>query len=654
MTAQLNSTRVQAPDFRLPVTDAPGNRTYDGTSIKLTRGVFDVAEEKVSILRPKITLSVGTWNVRTIMDDYAVKLLVRELSRYRCDIVGIAETHRLGTEEMEEDGYKVVTSGNEAGDHRRGVVLVLSKTAQKALIGYNPISERIIMARFQAFIGELIVIQVYAPTADSSDKDINEFYDVLQMTMATLPSKACVVLMGDFNAKVGDSECAANSVIGKFGYGNSNARGEQLLNFCGINDLVIANTLFKQGKESRSWTWESPDGRTHNQIDYVMVSRKWRSSIMNARAYPSADVGSDHQLVIANLKLKLKRQLVQKPIRRFDVSKLKNPQTNTQYEITVGGRFAALLETDIEEEGVDKTWTAIKEVFNSSSADILGTVRHHKTREWLTDKTRQMSDERRILKPKKRDSAENTRHYNYLSREIRKCGRADKEEYLNEICRKVEEANVQNKSRAVYQSVRHITNKKESRVRAIKTTDGVTITDPKGVKDRWKEHFDQLYNVKVTADPSVLQDLPTISHSDDTPKLQRVEVEAAIQKMKDGKSPGVDNVTADEMKAAGSMGVNMMFKLCERVWEREEIPEDWSKAVIVPIYKKKDKTVCDNYRGISLLCHAEKLFASIILQRIRNRTEEILTESQAGFRRGRSTIDQLFTLRLLMEKYSEF
>ena len=180
---------------------------------------------------------------------------------------------------MEEDGYKVVTSGNEAGDHRRGVALVLSKTAQKALIGYNPISERIIMARFQAFIGELIVIQVYAPTADSSDKDINEFYDVLQMTMATLPSKACVVLMGDFNAKVGDSECAANSVIGKFGYGNSNARGEQLLNFCGINDLVIANTLFKQGKESRSWTWESPDGRTHNQIDQKTTSRSAGSGV---------------------------------------------------------------------------------------------------------------------------------------------------------------------------------------------------------------------------------------------------------------------------------------------------------------------------------------------------------------------------------------
>ena len=71
--------------------------------------------------------------------------------------------------------------------------------------------------------------------------------------------------------------------------------------------------------------------------------------------------------------------------------------------------------------------------------------------------------------------------------------------------------------------------------------------------------------------------------------------------MKDGKSPGMDNITVDEMKAASSVGVEILFKLSEKVWENEEIPEEWSKAVIVPIFKKKDKSLCGNYRGISLL-----------------------------------------------------
>ena len=147
------------------------------------------------------------------------------------------------------------------------------------------------MAKFRSFIGELIGIQVYATAADSSDREINEFYILLQMTMVTLPFSAYIWLMGDFNAKVGASNCLATDVLGMFGFGSSNAGGEQLLSFCGINNLVIANTLFKQSGKNRSWTWESPDGRAHNQIDYVMVSRRWRSSIMNARIYLSADVG---------------------------------------------------------------------------------------------------------------------------------------------------------------------------------------------------------------------------------------------------------------------------------------------------------------------------------------------------------------------------
>ena len=80
---------------------------------------------------------------------------------------------------------------------------------------------------------------------------------------------------------------------------------------------------------------------------------------------------------------------------------------------------------------------------------------------------------------------------------------------------------------------------------------------------------------------------------------------------------------------------------------REEMPQEWLRSVIILVFKRKEKTICDNYRGISLLCNEvklfEKLFTSLLLQHIRKRTEEILSESQAVFRRGRSTIDQLFT-----------
>jgi len=143
------------------------------------------------------------------MNDYAVKLLVHELSKFRCDIVGIVDPHRLGVEEMEEVEFKILASGREEGERRSGLALVLSQVAQRALVGYNPISDRIIMATFQSFTGELIIIQVLAPTANAEDKVVTDFYDMRQSSLNTIPYKTCVVLKGDFNAQIGDAESAA-------------------------------------------------------------------------------------------------------------------------------------------------------------------------------------------------------------------------------------------------------------------------------------------------------------------------------------------------------------------------------------------------------------------------------------------------------------
>jgi len=93
-----------------------------------------------------------------------------------------------------------------------------------------------------------------------------------------------------------------------------------------------------------------------------------------------------------------------------------------------------------------------------------------------------------------------------------------------------------------------------------------------------------------------------------------------------------------------------MYDLCRKIWEEE----GWKQSVIVPVFKKKDRLCCDNYRGISLLPHCEKLLATIILERIKRKNDEALSEAQAGSRCGRSMIDQLFTLRRMSELYTEF
>ena len=96
------------------------------------------------------------------------------------------------------------------------------------------------------------------------------------------------------------------AVTGKFGRGAQNEAGQRLIEFCQENALVIANTLFQQHKR-RLYTWTSSDGQHRNQIDYILCSQRWRSSIQSAKTRPGADGGSDHELLIAKFRLKLKK-----------------------------------------------------------------------------------------------------------------------------------------------------------------------------------------------------------------------------------------------------------------------------------------------------------------------------------------------------------
>ena len=105
-------------------------------------------------------------------------------------------------------------------------------------------------------------------------------------------------MVGDWNAKVGSQEIPG--AMGKRGLGIQNEAGQRLIEFCKANALVIVNTLFQQHKR-RLYTWTSPDGQYWNQVDYILCSQIWRSSIR------SADCGSDHELLIAKFRLKLKK-----------------------------------------------------------------------------------------------------------------------------------------------------------------------------------------------------------------------------------------------------------------------------------------------------------------------------------------------------------
>ena len=193
-------------------------------------------------LKPaKNTLTVRTWNVQTLWAAGKLEPLRNEMKRFKYDIIGVSEVRWTGKGETPNGDF--IWSGEE-NTHTRGVGLLLGTQARKALIGYNPISSRIITARFDAAPFKLTVIHVYAPTSLSSEEDIAAFYSDIDEALSKTDKKDIIILTGDWNAKIGNDNRDWKPVMGRYGYGDRNERGERLLEFATVHNLYVCNSRF--------------------------------------------------------------------------------------------------------------------------------------------------------------------------------------------------------------------------------------------------------------------------------------------------------------------------------------------------------------------------------------------------------------------------
>ena len=160
-----------------------------------------------------------------------------------------------------------------------------------------------ISVHFQGKPFNMTVIQAYAPTRNAEDAEVEWFYEDLQDFLELTRKKDIFFSISDWKAEVGSQETPG--VTDKFGLVIRSEAGQRLIEFCQENALVIANTLFQQHRR-RLYIWTSPDGQHRNQIDFILCSQRWRSSIQSAKTRPNANCCSDHELLIAKYRLKLK------------------------------------------------------------------------------------------------------------------------------------------------------------------------------------------------------------------------------------------------------------------------------------------------------------------------------------------------------------
>ncbi|XP_023224327.1 craniofacial development protein 2-like [Centruroides sculpturatus] len=341
----------------------------------------------------KESLRVGCWNVRSLYQTGKLANVIREMKILGISILGISEVRWTGRGDIKtEEGFRFIYSGGK--EHERGVGFIIDRKTSCKIDGYWQISDRVIALRIKMKPRDMLIIQTYLPTTDHTDEEVEEVYQQINQCIQGKDNRDILLIMGDMNAKVGRGR--EGIVIGPWGLGERNDRGERLIDFCREKGLTVMNTWFKH-HERRLYTWKAPGSRgieVRNQIDFILINHRYRNTITNIKTYPGADCGSDHNLLLSVIRVKLKHIKRNRNDKRLRIDDLKINNIREKYESMTNNRLQNLnLEGNVEE-----LWENMKGEIKESAYQVLGEERRKARRPWITKEVLEKMDERRRWK----------------------------------------------------------------------------------------------------------------------------------------------------------------------------------------------------------------------------------------------------------------
>ncbi|XP_011859971.1 PREDICTED: craniofacial development protein 2-like [Vollenhovia emeryi] len=391
------------------------------------------------------------WNVRTLYQSGKLAQLISECRRLRIDVLGISEMRWNTCGELSNaDGDLVLFSGMPNADdpHVNGVGLYLNRRYRKALLSWKAISDRITAARLDSKWRKITIIQCYAPTEESELEAKEQFHSMLDKTLTETNHNDFVILMSDFNARIGNENEGLEHIMGRHGVGQKNENGELLIEICANYGLKIGGSLFIH-KEKHKATWMAPNPSwriQYYQLDHFCVSGKWRRSLLDVRNKRSAEIGSDHYLLLAELRLKIApRRVSQQPGRiKYLVNKLRDENTRDRYMSTVRAKHAERMDTE-SLDPINGTWNNIKTSITESAAETLG---HggKRNKDWLSVDFWRLIEDRRAIRDRllnvlnTRRGSELKNRYADINKRIKKQARKDKRIYFEDMAAEAEEA----------------------------------------------------------------------------------------------------------------------------------------------------------------------------------------------------------------------
>ena len=612
-------------------------------------------------------LRFASLNVDTLLQCGRLALITDELKRFRVDIAAVQETRWMETGLLDSDGFHIVRSGQSNRRGQEGVALFVRDGLKGCIVSSKPCGGRLLLVRFRLPSRQhLSVVVCYAPTEEAAVETTEEFYQQLSCLVSSVSVRDALIVLGDFNARVGADSSGWPHVLGCFGVGQLSPNGSQLLDFCVANELAVMGTWFRH-KDIHKFTWKHPDGQHVSQIDHVLCRQSRRSEVQDVRVYRDANIStqaeSGHYLLLAKVKFRLCRARGSVLLPKFDLERLKAPEVARSFECTVHAKLQhQLLQSSCV---VEEEWAAFVAGVSSAADAVVGVAKGGPARaSWISPGTRELVAVKRKLREKLLHGGNDVcrAQLRDVCKAVRSSCYRDKEAWWQRKALELEDAARHGRSREQYSLLKNLSRPPGRLIPVVRDSSGKVLLDsPDEVLERWTEHFKFVLGALESAagaggssnwrDCLGPEDSLPLSEEQlflaSAPSLD--EVRSAVKQSASGKAAGADRLAVELLRSESC--IRWLHHVISLVWKSSDgCPQAWKDGLIIPLYKGKGPAdLCDNFRGITLLSVPGKIYARLLQRRLLAFAERRVSETQNGFRPGRGCTDAIFTVRRLME-----
>ena len=389
-----------------------------------------------------------------------------------------------------------------------------------------------------------------------------------------------------------------------------------------------------------------PRSRHWHLIDYVITRRRDIQDVRITRVMRGADCWTYHLLLRSKFSFSVgssHRRQKGGILKKLDIQKLADPETRETLRINL----AEQLESLPDEANSEKAWANFRNAVYDSAKLTLGHPQR-KHQDWFDSNNVEISN---LLKQKleafkswlsdKESTAKHDR-FKHLRSKAQAELRQMKDKWWEAKAVELQRFSDENNSKKFYAGLKTVYGPFSNAMAPVRSADGTLLTEKIDIVQRWCDHFSLLLNRPSQIDKQAIQDMPqrpVLASLGDPPTVE--ETQKAIKQLQVGKAPGPDRIPPEIFKDGGEAMTNKLTELLQQFWEEGSVPQDFKDANIIHLYKNKgERASCNNHRGISLLSIAGKIMACVILNRIiHHLLDDVVSESQCGFRRNRGTID---------------